>query len=161
VAGLAAGASLASITAPSAIAAPGAVDNSPLDTRREDWAQRLIDRIDSLRDAADSNDARIRLIPAGLGKIDVALRQQGDVLHVHFNAEVPATRALLADAQPRLAELAAERGLRLGQSGVDGGAQGQGDRRPPAAQAAFAPSAPPRARENAHDDDTGSDRRIG
>ncbi len=143
---------------PIAIKAPGAVDNSPLDTRREDWTRQLLDRIDALRDAADAGDTRIRLVPSGLGKIDVALRQQGDVLHVHFAADVPATRALLAEAQPRLAELAAERGLRLGQSGVDAGGQGQDQRRPPTAQQAFQPAAPPRA--GGAEDDVNSDQRI-
>lgn len=143
------------------------VDNSPLDTRREDWTRQLLDRISALRDAADAGDTRIRLVPAGLGKIDVALRQQGDLLHVHFAADVAATRALLTDAQPRLAELAAERGLRLGQSGVGQsgvgqsgvgtGGQGPDQRRQNDQQTAFQPSAPPRAKA---DEDKISDRRI-
>lgn len=96
-----------------------------IDTRRDDWTRSLIDRIDASRDVANARDTRIRLIPDALGKIDVALRQQGDTLHVHFSAEVPATQALLVDAQPRLTELAEARGLRLGQSSVDAGTPGQ------------------------------------
>ena len=102
-------------------------DRTPaIDTRRDQWLDRLVDRIEILRDAADARDTRVRLIPDALGKIDVAIRKEGDVVHVQFTAEVPATRQLLADAQPRLAAIAETRGVRLGQSSVDaGGAQGQ------------------------------------
>lgn len=95
-----------------------------LDTRRDDWPQRLIDRIDAARDAANAADTRIRLVPEALGKIDIALRQEGETLHVRFTAEQAATRELLAGAQARLADLAEARGLRLGQTGVDGGHAG-------------------------------------
>jgi flagellar hook-length control protein FliK len=95
-----------------------------LDTRRDDWPQRLIDRIDAARDAANAADTRIRLVPEALGKIDIALRQEGDTLHVRFTVEQAATRELLAGAQARLADLAEARGLRLGQTGVDGGHAG-------------------------------------
>ena len=93
-------------------------DARPLDLRREDWPQRLIDRIDAAREAADAGSTRIRLVPDALGRIDVALRRDGDTLHVHFTAEQPATRDLLAAAQPKLAELADARGLKLGGSGA-------------------------------------------
>jgi len=108
-----------------------------LDTTREDWPQRLIDRVEAARDAANAADTRIRLVPEALGKIDIALRQEGATLHVHFSADQAATRDLLAQAQPRLAELAEARGLRLGQTGIDGGAPQQGGdqhRRPPVAE---------------------------
>lgn len=142
------------------VAAAAGTDSTPLDTRRDQWPRHLIDRIEALRDAADANDTRIRLVPAALGKIDVALRQQGDTLHVHFSADVAATRTLLAEAQPRLAELAQERGLRLGQTGVDGGANGgqtQDQRR--AQPAPPVPLTPARAAP-ADDADTITDRRI-
>lgn len=112
-----------------------------LNTRREDWPQRLIDRVEAARDAANAGDTRIRLVPDALGKIDVALRQVGDTLHVHFTADQAATRDLLTQAQPRLAELAEARGLRLGQTGVDGGTLYQGGdqpRRPPIVNAPLA-----------------------
>lgn len=108
-----------------------------LDTTREDWPQRLIDRVDAARDAANAADTRIRLVPEALGKIDIALRQDGDTLHVHFTADQAATRDLLNQAQPRLAELAEARGLRLGQTGVDGGSSDQ-PRRQPVASAPIA-----------------------
>ena len=100
--------------------------------RREDWPQRLLDRIEAVRDAADAGDTRIRLEPQALGKIDVQIARDGDTLNLRFAAEQPQTRALLENAQPRLAELAAERGLKLGQAQVSGGQAGadQGQRPP-------------------------------
>ena len=128
-------------TAAQAIAAgearPVVLATRALDTTREDWPQRLIDRVEAARDAANAADTRIRLVPEALGKIDIALRQEGATLHVHFSADQAATRDLLAQAQPRLAELAEARGLRLGQTGVDGGS-GDQQRRPPGAGVAFA-----------------------
>lgn len=109
----------------------GQVQHLPLDMRRDDWMQGMVDRIEALRDSADANDTRIRLVPDALGKIDVSLRKDGDTTHVHFTADVPATRVLLHDAQPRLAELAQARGLRLGQSAVDAGATGGDAQRQP------------------------------
>ena len=115
----------------------GDLQRTPLDMRRDDWTHALIDRIEAHRDAADAGDMRIRLVPGALGQIDVSVRKQGDTLHVHFAADVAQTRTMLADAQPRLAELAAERGMRLGQSGVDTGGAGGG-------QHQTARAAPPR-----------------
>lgn len=96
----------------------------PIDMRREDWTRALIDRIGAVHDVANARDTRITLVPDALGRIEVALRQDGDTVHVQFAADAPATRALLADAQPRLAELAEARGLRLGDASVAAGSDG-------------------------------------
>lgn len=155
---------------PSAPAAQTDTQSAPIDMRREDWARALIDRIDASQDVANARDTRIRLVPDALGKIDVALHRQGDTLHVHFTADVPATRALLVEAQPSLAALADARGLRLGDASVDGSAlassQGQNpgqslgqgaDQR----RAQPAPAAPPSAtRNNSADELAASDHRI-
>jgi flagellar hook-length control protein FliK len=77
-----------------------------------------------LRDEANARDTRIRLVPDALGGVDVSLRKDGDTLHVHFTADTQATRTLLTDAQPRLAELADARGVKLGQTSVDAGTGG-------------------------------------
>ncbi|SFO29720.1 flagellar hook-length control protein FliK [Sphingomonas sp. OK281] len=99
---------------------------APLDMRQERWPHAMIERIEMLRDAADAVDTRIRLVPDALGAIDVSVKTEGDTVHVHFNAEQAATRTLLADAQPRLAELAEARGLKLSQGSLgDSGAQQQ------------------------------------
>jgi Meckel syndrome type 1 protein len=79
----------------------------------------MIARIETLRDAADAADTRIRLIPDALGAIDVALKRDGDTIHVQFTAEQAQTRALLQEAQPRLAEAAERSGLKLGQTSVE------------------------------------------
>ena len=99
---------------------------APLDMRQERWPHAMIERIEMLRDAADAVDTRIRLVPDALGAIDVSMKTDGDTVRVHFNAEQAATRTLLADAQPRLAELAEARGLKLSQGSLgDSGAQQQ------------------------------------
>jgi len=108
------------------VAAAGGAQHGALDTRRDDWPQAMIDRIEALRDAADAQDTSIRLVPDALGKVDVSIRHDGDAVHVHFAAEAPATQQLIADAQPRLADAAQARGLRLGQTSVDGGNAGTG-----------------------------------
>ncbi|MFL9840111.1 flagellar hook-length control protein FliK [Sphingomonas sp. ST-64] len=105
-----------------------AADEAPLDLTRDAWAGKMIDRIATLRDAAEAADTRIRLAPEHLGSVEVSIRRDGDRLHVHFNAENPATRQLLAEAAPRLAELADSRGVKLGQTSVGGGTGGQDGR---------------------------------
>jgi flagellar hook-length control protein FliK len=98
-----------------------------LDLRDDRGLHGMIDRIEMLRDEANANDTRIRLVPDALGGVDVSLRKDGDTLHVHFAADTQATRTLLNDAQPRLAELADARGVKLGQTSVDAGAGGSAD----------------------------------
>ncbi len=129
--------------APVMTATPGVSAQPPLDMRQERWPSAMIERIDILRDAANATDTRIRLIPDALGTIDVSVRKDGDTLHVHFAAEQAATRTLLQDAQPRLAELADSRGMKLTQSNVDTGAGQQQQQR---AATPHQPSAPARAR---------------
>ena len=89
-----------------------------LDLTRDAGLQGVIDRIETLRDTADAADTRIRLIPDALGSIDVAVRHDGDRVHVRFTAEHDTTRMLIAEAQPRLTELAAARGVRIGETSV-------------------------------------------
>jgi hypothetical protein len=115
---------------------------APLDMRQDRWPHAMIERIEMLRDAADAVDTRIRLVPDALGAIDVSVKKDGDTVHVHFNAEQAATRTLLAEAQPRLAELAEARGLKLAQGSLgDSGAQQQ--RAPAAPQTPNRPAPAP------------------
>lgn len=104
---------------------------APLDMRQERWPHAMIERIEILRDAADATDTRIRLVPDALGAINVSMRKDGDTVHIHFNAEQAATRTLLADAQPRLADLAEGRGLKLGQGALGDGNAGSNQQRAP------------------------------
>lgn len=127
-----------------AVAPAGQAQHDSLDMSRDDWPQAMIDRIEALRDAADATDTRIRLVPDALGKVDVSLHHDGGTVHVHFAAEQPATRALIADAQPRLADAAQQRGLRLGQTTVDAGTTGNGQQQQQAATPQTPiPAAPP------------------
>lgn len=107
------------------VQATAQADQAPLDLSRDDWTGKMIERIAALRDGVEAADTRIRLAPENLGTVDVSIRRDGDRIQVHFTAENPATRQLLADAAPRLAELAEARGLKLGQSSVDGGSSGE------------------------------------
>jgi flagellar hook-length control protein FliK len=128
----------------SAFATPAvASSTAPLDTAQPRWPEAMVTRIEQLRDLAtvpgSSADTRIRLLPDALGPVEIVLRRDGDAVHVQLTAADQATRTLLADAQPRLVELAETKGLRLAMQ-ADGGPAGQGDRRPPAP----APTQPPR-----------------
>jgi flagellar hook-length control protein FliK len=107
-----------------AVAAVAQAQGAPLDMGRDTWPGNMLDRIEMLRDAADARDTRIRLSPDMLGSVDVSIRTEGDKVHVRFNAEHQSTRILLADAAPKLHELAESRGLKLGQTSVDGGDAG-------------------------------------
>jgi flagellar hook-length control protein FliK len=95
-----------------------------LDMSGNDWPGQMIERIAALRDSAEVADTRIKLAPENLGALEVSIRRDGDRIHVHFTADNPAARQLIADATPRLAELADARGLKLGQASVDGGNAG-------------------------------------
>ncbi len=99
----------------------------PLDLSRNDWMESMIERIETLRDAAGTTrETRIRLTPNALGTLDVSVQQDGDALQIRFTADSAATRTLLAEAAPRLNELAESRGLRLGETAVDAGSAGAG-----------------------------------
>ncbi|MDF2494370.1 flagellar hook-length control protein FliK [Sphingomonas sp.] len=90
-----------------------------------DWAMKMIGRIEMLRDALDAADTSIRLIPDKLGAIDVSLRRDGDAVTVQMTAQAPETRQLLAEAQPKLVELAEARGLKLSAQLGEGSGTGQ------------------------------------
>ena len=127
----------AASSAPTAFAA--VAETPMLDLRQERWPADMVSQIERLRDAVDATDTRIRLLPDALGSVEVDVRQDGDTLHVRFAAEHAQTRTLLHDAQPRLAEAAEARGLKLGQSSVDTGAHGQSQRQPTPSPAAATP----------------------
>jgi flagellar hook-length control protein FliK len=96
-----------------------------LDMHRQEWMTNMIDRIDALRDSSGSRETNIRLSPDALGTVDVSIRQEGDRVHVRIHAATPEARALLAEAHPRLAELAEAKGIRLGQTDFQAGSSGQ------------------------------------
>jgi flagellar hook-length control protein FliK len=144
---------ISSLTAPAATqastaqAVPATADaqQPALDLRSRDGMQAMVDRIEALRDTPGSRETSIRLSPDALGSVSISIRQEGDRVHVHFTADNASARAALAEAQPRLAELAESRGLRLGQTTVDGGSAGQGQRQDAAPQPIFttAPASAP------------------
>jgi flagellar hook-length control protein FliK len=114
------GALLTPADAVALVAKPGQAERQALDMGRQDWPQKMIDRIEALRDDANANDTSIRLKPDALGRIDVSLRTHADgAITVRFSAEQPTTRALLADAAPQLNAAAEARGIRLTGTSVD------------------------------------------
>ena len=115
-----------------AVAPTSGGERSMLDLTQERWPQAMVAHIERLRDAADAADTRIRLVPDALGAIDIGVRQEGETLHVHFTAAEAQTRSLLQEAQPRLAEAAEQRGLKLGQTSVgqNQAEAGSGQRQP-------------------------------
>lgn len=97
-----------------------------LDTRQPQWVEGMIDRIQTLRESSASNsgETRIRLSPDALGDVEVAVRTGDDgKLHVHFASDNADAGRLLAEAQPRLVQMAEARGLKLGGMQVDVGSQ--------------------------------------
>ncbi len=120
-----------------AVPATPDVQQPALDLRRHEAMTSMIERIEAMRDTPGARETSIRLSPDALGTVDISIRHDGDRVHVHFSADTPAARAALAEAQPRLAELAESRGLRLGQTSIDGGAAGQGQRQDAAPRPAF------------------------
>ncbi|WP_312491029.1 flagellar hook-length control protein FliK, partial [Sphingomonas sp.] len=116
------------------VAAPGSADQPPLDMTQHHWPQAMIDRIDRMREDAATADSRIQLSPDALGGIAVAIRREDGATHIHFTAEQAQTATLLADAQPTLAQLAEDRGMKLGQTAVDLGQSGHGERQSPQRQ---------------------------
>ena len=128
-------------------AAAGAGDGATLDMTQQHWPQTMIDRIARMRDDAATADTRIRLSPDALGGIAVAIRQGDGATHIHFTAEQARTATLLADAHATLHRLAEEKGMRLGETAVNGGGTGpSGGEQRPAPQPQ--PGTPPRARAN-------------
>ncbi|MFC3578883.1 flagellar hook-length control protein FliK [Sphingomonas hylomeconis] len=121
------------------IAAPADARQNALDLGRDSGLQGMIDHIEVLRDNADAGDTRIRLVPDALGAVDVSVRKDGERVHVHFSAENAASARLLSEAQPRLADLAEARGVKLGQTSVD--SQAGNARQQPQQQTAAPPFA--------------------
>ncbi|MGN5375001.1 flagellar hook-length control protein FliK [Sphingomonas hankookensis] len=128
------------------VAAPMPGGQAALDTRQPQWMEGMIDRIETLREATGTaGETRIRLSPDALGDIEIAIRTGDDgKVHVHFNSENADAGRLLADAQPRLVQLAEARGLKLGGMQVDVGTQQQ-----PQRHAQEQGNAPPRAPRSA------------
>lgn len=121
------------ISAPAPIAAPGPAQTSapvlgaPVDLGRAGWVEAMIERIAEMPQV-DRREAQIKLLPDMLGKVEVTLVERDQRVHVTLNAETSQARQMLADAAPRLQELAEARGLRLGQTEIGGGTSQ--DRRP-------------------------------
>lgn len=129
-----------------------------VDTSRADWLQSMIERIGEIRQEGGAREAQIRLAPDALGKIDIRIEQRDDRMHVTMHAENPQARAMLAEAAPRLQEMAEARGLRLTQSGADASQSQQQQQRRFAPDGAPQPLAPRSARSSVPDSARSHDR---
>ncbi|MCD2314770.1 flagellar hook-length control protein FliK [Sphingomonas sp. IC-11] len=146
--------------APHPVAAIEGGRHAALDMFRDTWPAKMIERIEMIRDAMDAVDTSIRLVPDKLGTIDVSLRRDGDRVAVQFHAQQAETRQLLADAQPKLAELAEARGLKLTAQAGQGDGQSQHSHQQQRAPSP-APLSPHRPGRIASDDDAAlADERI-
>lgn len=129
--------------APGQSVAPVAAPQS-LDLGRRDWMEQMIERIDTLQSQGGARETRIRLTPDALGAIDVSISHDEGGVRIHIATDTALARAMLADAAPRLTEMAELRGLRLSQANVDpgtaGDGQGQRDPRDADARASTRPS---------------------
>lgn len=113
------------LSAPAATASSVA-EPAPIDTHAAEWIEGMIEQIEVMRDArADGASAttRIRLSPDALGAVEIMLVGEGEAIEVRINADTAAARTLLAEAAPRLTDMAEARGLRLAQG--DAGHPGQ------------------------------------
>lgn len=113
------------LSAPVATVSPAA-EPAPIDTHAAEWIEGMIEQIEVLRDArADGASAttRIRLSPDALGAVEIVLVGEGEAIEVRINADTAAARTLLAEAAPRLTDMAEARGLKLAQG--DAGQPGQ------------------------------------
>lgn len=133
------------------VSPPSLAQPAPVDVSRVEWAQAMIDRIAELPQAEGRREAQIRLIPDALGKIDVSIVQRDDQMQVTLNAETAPARQLLAEAAPRLQEMAEARGLRLTDPQVGGG-QSQDRRQTPDQQQPQTPQRPRSASATPDDD---------
>lgn len=129
-----------------------------IDTSRADWLQSMIERIGEIRHEGGARQTQIRLAPDALGTVDIRIEQRDDRIHVAMSAENPQARAMLAEAAPRLQDMAEARGLRLSQSSVDAGQSQQQQRRAP--QEPATPSAPAAARRDTQTSTARSQDRI-
>ena len=143
----------------SAVQQVAAADQGALDPRHDRGLNGMIDHIEMLRDDANARDTRIRLTPDALGTVDVALRRDGDAVHVRFSSANEATRLVLNDAQPRLAALAEARGVRITGSSIDSGTHGGGQQQPQPRTESPRPVRAPRAAV-ATDTDIPGDQRL-
>ena len=143
-----------------AISAPGrspetpARDHGAALQRDAAWAERMMGRIEEAREAADATDRRIRVTPDALGAVDLRVRREGDAVRIQLSADDPATRAMLAEAAPRIAELS---GRSLHPGGGPAGDPGAGHRPPTPPSAPAAASA---ARANPAETDILTDNRL-
>ncbi len=111
-----------------------AAEPAPIDTHAAEWIEGMIDQIEVMRDArADGSNTttRIRLSPDALGAIEIVLSGEGEAIDVRINADTPAARTLLAEAAPRLTDMAEARGLKLGQGDAGQPGQQQAQRQQP------------------------------
>jgi flagellar hook-length control protein FliK len=116
----------ANVPAPQAAETPDRAIERALDLAQDaEWLDRLAR--DIARTAEGDAPMRFRLHPQTLGHMRVELSQGDHGTSVRLTVETEAARAILADAQPRLAAEARAQGVRIAETHVD--LSGSGDQR--------------------------------
>ncbi|WP_294339409.1 flagellar hook-length control protein FliK [uncultured Sphingomonas sp.] len=118
-----AGQTAATGPAPIAVPASAAADRNTLDMSRGEWMMSMIDKIETLRDESGAvGETRLTLSPDALGNVDVSVRRDDSGQYqVRISADTAQARTILADAAPRLNDMAEARGLKLSHAGVETG----------------------------------------
>ncbi|MBN2973832.1 flagellar hook-length control protein FliK [Roseomonas aeriglobus] len=118
-----AGPATATATPSVAVPATAAAHANTLDMSRGEWLMSMIDRIETLRDESGAiGETRLTLSPDALGTVDIAVRRdESGQYQVRISADTAQARTMLADAAPRLNDMAEARGLKLSHAGVETG----------------------------------------
>lgn len=119
----AAGPATATATQSVAVPATAGAHANTLDMSRGEWMMSMIDRIETLRDESGAiGETRLTLSPDALGTVDIAVRRdESGQYQVRISADTAQARTMLADAAPRLNDMAEARGLKLSPAGVETG----------------------------------------
>ena len=130
-------------SAPSAdvgIAAPSAADGIAAKTLSMANDHQWLDTLarDIAATAGKDGSMSFRLDPQHLGSLTVHIRHTDDGAAIRLSANTEAARAILADAQPRLAAEAKAQGLTLSSTSVDVGGSGTGQSQQQGNASAFA-----------------------
>ncbi len=102
------------VTAPAEAMAPAGVQ-----TLERVLAAQLVERVGALRHDPDGDyELSLELEPADLGRLELRVRLEGGVVHVHVGADSSATHDLLRRSLPELRDALMESGLSAGSLGV-------------------------------------------
>ena len=99
-------------SAPLAVAQPAVIAERVLDMTSDDlWIEQLARDIAATK--SDSADISFRLMPRHLGRLDVAMRMEGEGVSVKLDTQHEATATIVTAAQGKLVEDLRQQGVRV------------------------------------------------